>query len=478
MATTVFDNILHEREIKNEKRVAIVRFILGAIGIQEILSYFGIINIGQETTLPTLVNSGFLFVYALIVIIIVYKSSYLKYLKFFVIFFDYLYVVMSFLFDPTITAVESVIIWYAFAAAVMFYLINLLRYSTRGTIFAGVLSVIVFGGISAYYSIPPTTIFSVSIALALILGIGYIISTSNKKMMVEANTKRMMERYLPPQLVGELYNKNTTLEPGGKSQEATILFSDIKSFTTISESMSAAEVVSLLNNYLSDMTDIIFANQGTIDKFIGDAIMTIFGAPVQQDDDVNRAVQTAIEMNKALILFNKKYELTDDPLQVGIGIHTGEVIAGNIGSDKRLDYTVIGDNVNLSSRIQGLCNFYKCPILISEATYRQLSSDKNQEDYCIREVDNVIVKGRSKGVKIYEVLYYHDALNKEDAVKVKHVFDKGLALYRQQNFQEAFPYFEQLESDDLSKIYMARCRKFIENPPAASWDGTFTMISK
>ncbi|MCB1193238.1 MAG: adenylate/guanylate cyclase domain-containing protein, partial [Leptospiraceae bacterium] len=397
---------------------------------------------------------------------------------FFVIFFDYMYIVLSFLFDPALTSEESVIKWYAFAGAVVFFLINLLRYSKAGTIYAGFLSIIVFWGISFYYNTAAVDVFSMSIALAIILFIGYSITTSNKLMMVEANTKKMMERYLPPQLIGELYKKNVSLEPGGKNQKVTILFSDIRSFTTISESMTAAEVVCFLNEYLSEMTDIIFTQQGTIDKFMGDAIMTIFGAPLQSNDDALRAVKTAILMNKALVGFNKKHTQLKKNIEIGIGIHTGEVIVGNIGSDKRLDYTVIGDNVNLSSRIEGLTLHYSCPILISEATFEELSKESIEDSFCLREVDNVIVKGKLNFVKIYEVMFFDTDGEKDIVLRKKEEFEKGLQLYRSLKFREAIKQFENLKNDKLSKLYIERCRNFIQNPPDEFWDGTYTMKTK
>jgi len=478
MPASVFDKIIQDREIKNEKRVAYIRFALGIMVIPEMLSYFNFMTFDRLITLPTLLNSMYLFLYSLLVLIIAARSKYLKYLKFFVIFFDYSYIVFTFLFDPSITAIKTSIVWLSFTASIVFFLINLLRYSRQGTIFAGLLSIIVYLGVCFHFSVLPEEIINVGVPLILIIFIGYSITTANKKMMIEANTKKMMERYLPPQLVGELFKQNVVLKPGGTTQEATVLFSDIRSFTSISESLSAEEVVSVLNKYLSEMTDIIFRNQGTIDKFIGDAIMTIFGAPVQHSDDAQRAVLTAVEMKNALNDFNRNNVIYDKPLEIGIGIHTGEVIAGNIGSDKRLDYTVIGDNVNLSSRIEGLTNYYGCSILISEYTYEKLSRDFTENSICIREIDNVIVKGKSKAVKILEVMDFKNEEEWEQVMKIKKSFEEGLELYRQQKFKEAIPCFKQLIGDGPSKIYINRCRKYLKTPPDSSWDGTFFMVTK
>lgn len=153
------------------------------------------------------------------------------------------------------------------------------------------------------------------------------------------------------------------------------------------------------------MTEVIFKFNGTIDKFIGDAIMTIFGAPFKRDDDALRAVKSAVAMIREIESINEVMANPEDKLQVGIGIHTGEAIVGNIGSDRRLDYTVIGDNVNLASRIEGLTKHYQCSILISEATFKQLEGKFSDEDgFLIREIDQVIVKGKSKPITVYEVV--------------------------------------------------------------------------
>ena len=478
MATNLFDKILQEREIKNEKRVAYIRFALGMTIILEILSYFDIIDMGQNPTTQTYIISVFLFFYSLFVLVIVSRNYYLKYLKFFVIFLDYMYIVLSFIFDSSLIEVRSIIVWLAFTASILFYLINLLRYSREGTIFAGILSVLVYIGICFYFNIETATTVNLVIPLVLIIYIGYSITASNKKMMVEANTKKMMERYLPPQLIEELYKPNVIHKPGGIKQEVTILFSDIRSFTSISESLNAEEIVVFLNKYLSEMTDIIFQNRGTIDKFIGDSIMTIFGAPIQQEDDALRAVLTAVQMKTALVNFNENTNLLDRYLEIGIGIHTGEVVAGNIGSEKRLDYTVIGDNVNLSSRIEGLTKYYGCSILISQFTFDKLPQESIENSFCIREIDNVIVKGKSESIRIFEVQNFETEQEREELIKIKKVFEKGLSLYRQRKYKDAFAHFKFLNHDGPSKVYMKRCLYSVKNPPDSNWNGTHVMVAK
>ncbi len=478
MALSTFENILKEREIKNEKKVALVRFVLSLAGVLEILKFLNIISFGKIPAPSAVLIAVLLFLYATTVLIILFNNRHSKYLKYFVIFFDYLYVASSFFLDPELTRNESIIVWYAFVGAVVFYLINLLRYSKAGTIYAGILSFIVFISISLYFDVSSVVLIPMIFALSIIIFIGYSVTAAHINMMVEANTKKMMERYLPPQLIGELYKKYTSLEPGGEKKVVTILFSDIRSFTTISESMSAEDVVLFLNDYLSTMTDIIFTQEGTIDKFIGDSIMTIFGAPISGEDDALRAIKAAVLMNRELENFNLRHSEFKNSLKIGIGIHTGEVIAGNIGSSKRLDYTVIGDSVNLSSRIEGLTSFYNCPILISDSTFNELDKDEIEDLFCLREVDNVRVKGKLNNVKIYEVLAFDTINEKEQLVKKIAIFESGLKLYRNRKFSEAIIFFEKLAHDEVSLLYIKRCKDFINNPPDNSWDGTFVMLTK
>jgi len=187
---------------------------------------------------------------------------------------------------------------------------------------------------------------------------------------------------------------------GGETLTATILFSDIRSFTSISEKMDAKQLVSLLNEYFTEMVDVVIKEDGVVDKYIGDAIMAVFGAPVTKPDDPLHAVRAAIGMRKALVELNKKLTARGVPeLKTGIGVHTGEVVAGNIGSEKRMEYTVIGDAVNLASRLETATKELGAPILISDDTY-QLVKDKIEA----RAVKEITVKGREKPVMTYEVL--------------------------------------------------------------------------
>ncbi|ABZ94919.1 Adenylate cyclase related protein [Leptospira biflexa serovar Patoc strain 'Patoc 1 (Ames)'] len=394
--------------MKNEKTVALVRFALFSItSIMDFVSYLGWISYTIVT--PSLITVGLdltFLVFASIVLIFVNFLPYKPYLKFFTIAFDYFIIGLMMFLDPTIIKANGLIYFIAMTSAIFIFQLNLLRHSKTGTIYGAILAFIYFMVVSVGLGDGyPFDLIPMIFGLGMLLAIGYVTTVSNIEMVKEANTKQMMERFLPSQLVGEFYKNKVQLEPGGENKEVTILFSDIRAFTKFSEQRSAEEVVTFLNDYLSRMTDVIFKFNGTIDKFIGDAIMTIFGAPFKRDDDALRAVKTAVAMMREIESLNQKQKCPEDKIHVGIGIHTGEAIVGNIGSERRLDYTVIGDNVNLASRIEGLTKHYNCPILISEVTYKQVVGKYSTEDgFEIREIDQVIVKGKSKPITVCEVV--------------------------------------------------------------------------
>lgn len=408
MKQSLVEEILIAREMKNEKTVALVRFVLFSVtSIMDFVSYLGWINYTIVTPSIITVALDFVFLlFASIVLFIVNFLPYQPYLKYFTITLDYFIVGLMIFLDPTIQKGNGLIYFIAMTSAIFVYQLNQLRHSKTGTIYGAFLAfvyfVVISFGLGEEY---PFDILRMMIGLAMILGVGYVTTVSNIEMVKEANTKQMMERFLPSQLVSEFYKNKVQLEPGGENKEVTILFSDIRSFTKFSEQRTAEEVVLFLNEYLSRMTDVIFKFNGTIDKFIGDAIMTVFGAPFKNEDDALRAVKTAVEMIRELTKLNQNMDLGSDDLKVGIGIHTGEAIVGNIGSDRRLDYTVIGDNVNLASRIEGLTKHYGCSILISDTTYLQIEGKYGDPDgFVVREIDRVVVKGKSKAITIYEVV--------------------------------------------------------------------------
>jgi class 3 adenylate cyclase len=212
--------------------------------------------------------------------------------------------------------------------------------------------------------------------------------------------KDTFSRYVSKQVADEILENPSHIVPGGKNLEVTVLFSDVRGFTTFAESRPPEEVISHLNEYLSAMVDVIFKYEGTLDKFIGDAVMAVFGSPIAHDDDPMRAVKTALEMQSRLMELNSRWaQQGKETLEIGIGVNTGEVIAGNIGDIRRLEYTVIGDNVNLASRIEGLTKEYHCPIIISDSTYAKV-----KDKVSVKNIGHVPVKGKSQEVEIYELV--------------------------------------------------------------------------
>ncbi|MEW6710449.1 MAG: adenylate/guanylate cyclase domain-containing protein [Candidatus Riflebacteria bacterium] len=294
---------------------------------------------------------------------------------------------------------------------------------------------------------------------------------------IEKRMKGTLARYMTKEIADQLMDSDGA-ELGGQIKELSILFSDIRNFTTISEKLGPQETVAMLNEYFSTMVDIVFHHGGILDKFIGDAMLGVFGAPFSSDEDADKAVCTAVDMMKALKQFNANRMLKNQQvINIGIGIATDNVLVGNIGSIKRMDYTVIGDGVNLASRLEGATKFYHADILISEKTCELL-----KYRYFIREVDLIRVKGKTLPVKVFEVLDHHDKQTFPEMEQVIGLTHQGIDLYRQQRWQEAIDIFNSAirlnRKDELCKMYVVRCNFFMENPPAPDWDGVWTMTTK
>lgn len=293
----------------------------------------------------------------------------------------------------------------------------------------------------------------------------------------EKRLKGTMTRYMAKEVVDKLLEHGETIL-GGMTQEATIMFSDIRGFTTLSEKMTPQETVSMLNEYFSIMVDIIFNYEGVLDKYIGDAIMAVFGAPFSTGKDPDRAVKTAIDMLTALGKFNRKRIAEfKDPINIGIGISTNNILSGNIGSLKRMDYTVIGDGVNLASRLEGTNKVYGTHILVSEFTYKKLT-----ERYISREIDLIQVKGRTKPIGIYQILGHDEQKAFPHLSEALELFSKGLTYYRQRDWQQGIDCFGQVltlnENDTASRLYLDRCQYFAENPPPENWDHVWRFNTK
>jgi adenylate cyclase len=301
-------------------------------------------------------------------------------------------------------------------------------------------------------------------------------------LMIEniSNEKRMkstMSRYMDPALAERLLAGGAEAL-GGQSIEATVLFSDIRSFTSLTEELGAQGTVALLNEYFTLMVECITAEGGMLDKFIGDAIMAKFGIPLPREDDTDRAVRTAIAMINELRTLNaQRQQRGQKPIHIGIGLNTDIVVSGNIGSPKRMEYAVIGDGVNLASRLESACKEYSAQILISEFTYRKMKGT-----YRTREVDRVVVKGKTEPVGVYEVLDYHTEESFPHLRETVNHFHGGLAQYRKGDFEKAIRNFQEAlqlnPGDKLSQTYIDRCRYLQSHPVEGQWDGVWVMKSK
>ena len=293
----------------------------------------------------------------------------------------------------------------------------------------------------------------------------------------EKRMKQTMSRYMDPSISDQLLAGDKEIL-AGKSVEATVLFSDVRGFTTITEELGAQGTVTLLNEYFTIMVECIQVEGGMLDKFIGDAIMAAFGTLVPHGDDEDRAIRAAISMIVNLDAWNVgRIALGQKPLDMGIGLNTDMVVSGNIGSPKRMDYTLIGDGVNLAARLESACKQYSARILISENTVRKLRGT-----YRIRNVDKVVVKGKTEPVGVYEVLDYHTDETFPNLMEVVSYFKEGIGHYQRGTWEKAMKAFGEAlnhhPGDKLSQTYIDRCQYMIANPPGDDWNGVWVMTSK
>ena len=294
----------------------------------------------------------------------------------------------------------------------------------------------------------------------------------------EKRLKSTMYRYMTQELAEQLLNSGET-KLGGDRKEVSVLFSDIRGYTTLTESMEAEEVVAMLNTYFETMVEAVFTYKGTLDKYIGDAIMAVFGSPLPLQDHAWMAVQTAVEMRHRLVSFNlSRSELQQ--IRIGIGINSDSVISGNIGSSKRMEFTAIGDGVNLGSRLEGASKQYGCDIVISESTYQPC-----RDRIWARELDRIRVKGKLKPVSIYELV----GLDTEQISDLKkrsiELYQQGRRYYLDRQFDRAKAAFSTLlaevdRTDKAAMLHVKRCEYWVDHPPSEEkWqDGVWTMTEK
>lgn len=289
--------------------------------------------------------------------------------------------------------------------------------------------------------------------------------------------KKAFEHYLSPAVIGKIMEDPGKLKLGGETRVLTASFSDIKGFSTISEGLTPDALVELLNEYLTEMTDIVMENQGTLDKYIGDAIVAFFGAPLHYDNHAELACRSALLCQKRLKKLREKWQGEGKPLvEARLGINTGPMLVGNMGSHQRFDYTVIGDEVNLAARLEGINKQYGTYICISENTHAAIG-----DAFAVRELDLIRVVGRATPVLIYELVDFAPEVT--DATRQwLQIYHAGRALYKERKWEAAIASFEEamaLNKDDgASWTYIKRCRIFLATPPDSQWDGVFSHTSK
>jgi len=312
---------------------------------------------------------------------------------------------------------------------------------------------------------------------------------------LQKKTRTAFARYVPADVMDDIINDTSKKAQISENRNIVVLFSDIRNFTDLTEHSDAQSVVDFLNTYFSKMGSEIISEGGHVDKFIGDAIMAVFGAFQVNENSCENAIRAAVKMLVAMEMINSKgTKLSKDKIGIGIGINCGECILGNIGFQNKMDYTIIGDTVNLASRIENLTKTYHHPLIVSEYVY-----EATKEKFIFRKIDNVRVKGKNKPVGIYAVYSgFHGTEGKKlrsggttDIPSVSSLlinketmanYNKGLQLFYMREWKLAQEYFVQVlateNNDFLSKLYLERSKEFEANPPTDDWDGVFTLIEK
>ena len=323
-------------------------------------------------------------------------------------------------------------------------------------------------GYVATTALPAILVFFLYLFLTL-----YKYFTEERK---KQHLRATFSKYVSPAIVDEILEDPANIELGGRKQRMSVFFSDVRGFTTISEKLDPQVLSQVLNEYLTPMTEIVFQNKGTLDKYMGDAVMAFFGAPISYSDHAKYACRCALQSLEKLKEIQASFKERGMPnIDIGIGINTSEMSVGNMGSDIVRNYTVMGDAVNLGSRLEGINKEYGTRIIISEFTYADV-----QDSFTAREIDWVKVKGKNKPVRIYELM--GEGKPSEETEKFLQHFQAGFNLYHEKKFQEASDEFQKALSvrneDPVSKLYVERCQDYLSDPPPEDWDGVFTMKTK
>ncbi len=315
------------------------------------------------------------------------------------------------------------------------------------------------------------TMLTVSVIYLLNMVFGYFFEARSKHQMND-----LFGQYVPPDLVTEMANDPWHYSLASEKRELSVLFSDIRGFTSISEDLEPVELSELLDRFLTPMTEVVHVTHGTIDKYMGDAIMAFWGAPVRDPEHAANAVKAGLAMLEALKKLNLEIEERGrQPLKIGVGINSGPMSVGNMGSSFRRAYTVLGDAVNLGSRLEGLTKYYGVDLLVSEATRQEA------DRYLYREIDRVRVKGKAIAVTMYDTKGLQGAVSAEWADRAIR-FEAALKMYRSQDWEGADNTLQELQTEEpgssLYGLYRQRVKLFRSNPPPADWDGVYSHESK
>ena len=291
--------------------------------------------------------------------------------------------------------------------------------------------------------------------------------------------RKAFSTYVSHDVVKEIIADPLNLQLGGTKRYMSALFTDVKGFSAFSEQLDPEELVKLLNLYLTATSDVILKEKGTIDKYQGDAIIAFFGAPIKIPDHAVRACLSAVNIKRVEAELNKtlaEQKLSPVPLQTRIGINTGYMVAGNMGTENKMNYTIMGNAVNLAARLEGVNKFYNTWILASKATV-----DETGDRFLTRRIDRVRVVGIREPVELYEIIDTTESASETEKEKVKR-FNDALTLYEKREWKNAAGAFrfvlDNSPDDDPSHVYLKRCEDFIKNPPADNWDGVFNLDSK
>ena len=376
--------------------------------------------------------------------------------------------------------------WYvsAIIALVCSFLIGFFisRFDTYKSIITGVSGLVVLTGVFlSFFAITKVYIgFSTPLAATLLTFISLMVNKFLTASREKAFLHNAFSRYLAPEVITEIINDPDKLNLGGEKREMTAIFTDIQSFSTISEQLDPTQLVKLLNRYLTAMSNIIMENRGTIDKYEGDAIIAFFGAPLFHADHPALACRSALAMKAAEAELNKvvaEEKMSPIPLFTRIGINTGEMVVGNMGAENKMDYTIMGNAVNLAARLEGVNKQYRTGgILISQYT-----RDKIGDEFLIRRLDRVRVVGIHTPLRLFEVLAEKGKAAQSE-LKAVDVWEQAIDLYEQKSFKDALSMFSSLvegnPKDRVADLYAGRCKTYIENPPSPEWDAINNLTEK